>query len=142
VNETQNLADPILVDTDVFSYLMRPGDPRGDPYRRHVAGRMNTISHITLGELLFGATWRNWNAARVADMRQKLREVVILPFDAEVCEDYARLKVAILSSGRVMADNDLWIAATAVRHSMPLLSNNRRHFEGVPGLILISEAPQ
>jgi tRNA(fMet)-specific endonuclease VapC len=96
-------------------------------------------SHLL--ELLFGAAWRNWNAARLADLRRKLREVVILPFDTEVCEDYARVKVAILSSGRVMADNDLWIAATAIRYSIPLLSNNRRHFEDVPGLVLISEAP-
>jgi len=141
VNETQNLADPILLDTDVFSYLMKPGDPRGDSYRSHVARRMNAISQITLGELLFGAAWRNWNAARLADLRRKLRDVVILPFDTEVCEDYARVKVAILSSGRVIADNDLWIAATAIRYSIPLLSNNRRHFEDVPGLVLISEAP-
>jgi len=69
--------------------------------------------HITSGELFFGAAWRNWSAARIAGMRHKLRDVVILPFDAEVCEDYARLKVTILSSGRVMADNDLWIAAIA-----------------------------
>jgi tRNA(fMet)-specific endonuclease VapC len=139
VNETPNLADPILLDTDAFSYLMKPGDPRGDPYRSHVARRMNAISQM--GELLFGAAWRNWNAARLADLRRKLRDVVILPFDTEVCEDYARVRVAILSSGRVMADNDLWIAATAIRYSIPLLSNNRRHFEDVPGLVLISEAP-
>jgi hypothetical protein len=86
---------------------MKPGDPRGDPYRSHVARRMNAISQITLGELLFGAAWRNWNAARLADLRRKLRDVVVLPFDTEVCEDYARVKVAILSSGQVMADNDL-----------------------------------
>ena len=119
MNETQNLPDPVLLDTDVFSYLMKPGDPRGDPYHSHVARRMNAISHLTLGELLFGARWRNWNAARLADLRSKLREVVILPFDTEVCEDYARLKVAILSSGRVMADNDLCIAATPRCPSCP-----------------------
>ena len=39
-----------------------------------------------------------------------------------------------------MADNDLWIAACALRHSIPLVSNNDRHFTGVPGLVLISEA--
>jgi hypothetical protein len=40
-----------------------------------------------------------------------------------------------------VADNDLWIAACAVRHSIPLVSNNQAHFEGIPGLILITEAP-
>jgi hypothetical protein len=29
-----------------------------------------------------------------------------------------------------------------VRHSVPLVSNNRTHFEHVPGLVLISEAPK
>jgi predicted nucleic acid-binding protein len=41
-----------------------------------------------------------------------------------------------------LADNDLWIAALAVRHSVPLVSNNRTHFQRVPGLVLISEAPR
>jgi predicted nucleic acid-binding protein len=29
---------------------------------------------------------------------------------------------------------DAWIAATAIRHDLPLGTNNRRHFEGVSGL--------
>jgi len=44
----------ILLDTDVFSYLMEPGDPRGRPYLRHVEGRTTALSFITVGELLFG----------------------------------------------------------------------------------------
>jgi hypothetical protein len=42
---------------------------------------------------------------------------------------------------RFVADNDMWIAASAVRHNVPLVSHNRDHFEGIPGLVLISEAP-
>ena len=45
------------------------------------------------------------------------------------------------TGGRLVADNDLWIAASAVRHSIPRISNNRAHFDGIPGLVLISEAP-
>jgi hypothetical protein len=43
--------------------------------------------------------------------------------------------------GRIVADNDLWIASCAVRHKLPLISNNRKHFQVVPELDLISEAP-
>jgi predicted nucleic acid-binding protein len=59
------ISDPlniILLDTDVFSYLMEPGDPRGRPYLRHVEGRITALSFITVGELLFGAFWRGWEA--------------------------------------------------------------------------------
>ena len=41
----------------------------------------------------------------------------------------------------VTSSNDLWIAACARRHGIPIVSNNRKHFEGIPGITLISEAP-
>ena len=36
---------------------------------------------------------------------------------------------------------DAWVAATALRHSLPLVTHNRRHFEHIPGIQSISEAP-
>jgi predicted nucleic acid-binding protein len=41
----------------------------------------------------------------------------------------------------VIAPNDLWIAACALRHSLTLITNNRKHFCDIPGLSIISEAP-
>jgi hypothetical protein len=73
-----------------------------------------------------------------------LKAVVIIPYDIEVCKTYARLKNDLKTpsgSDRVIGANDLWIAACAVRHGLPLISNNRKHFDGIPGLALICEAP-
>ena len=36
-------------------------------------------------------------------------------------------------------EGDAWIAAVALRNGMPLVTHNRRHFEGIPGLTVISE---
>ena len=33
-----------------------------------------------------------------------------------------------------------WIAATALRHGIPIVTHNRQHFEGISGLTVISEA--
>ncbi len=66
----------------------------------------------------------------------------LLPLDHESSLAYGRLKSGLRKRGRVLTDNDLWIAALAVRHSVPLISNNLAHFERVPGLVLISEAPK
>ena len=137
-----DLLDIILLDTDVFSYLMEPGDPRGLPYLRHVEGRTTALSFITVGELLFGAFRRDWGERRTGDLQGRLRAAFILPLDHEACVAYAGLKTRLRRQGQVLADNDLWIAALAVRHSVPLVSNNRKHFERVPGLALISEAPR
>jgi tRNA(fMet)-specific endonuclease VapC len=37
-------------------------------------------------------------------------------------------------AGLHIGDNDVWIAATALAHGLPLVSLNARHFGRVPGL--------
>jgi tRNA(fMet)-specific endonuclease VapC len=132
--------DAVLLDTDVFSYLMRPKDTRGDAYRPHVKGKMVAVSFITVGELYYGAEKRNWSGKTLLNLQEKLKAVVVVPYDIELCHTYARVR-ASLAGGIVIAGNDLWIASCAIRHSIPLITNNRKHFERIPGLNLISESP-
>ncbi len=131
----------MLLDTDVFSYLMKPTDTRAAIYAPHVKNKLVAVSFVTVGELLFGARKKKWGKAKLDELNQRLRSVVIVPYDKQLCETYADLKAKMQEAGRPVADNDLWIAASAVRHSIPLISNNRSHFEHIPGLVLISEAP-
>ena len=49
------------------------------------------------------------------------------------------LKAELSAAGHCVENNDLWIAACAVRHSLPLITNNRSHFEKIPRLSIISE---
>jgi tRNA(fMet)-specific endonuclease VapC len=134
--------DAVLLDTDVFSYLLKRNDPRAEAYHRHVRGKSLAISFVTVGELYWGAEKRGWSEAKRADLETSLRSVIIVPFDLDVCRAYARLGALKTKDGssRTIAANDRWIAACAIRHDIPLISNNRRHFDGIPGLNLISEA--
>ena len=120
---------------------MKPADTRAAIYRPHVQGKLVAVSFVTVGELLSGAYKKKWGSARIADLNQRLRSVVIVPYDLKLCETYGDLRRKLYEAGRVVAPNDLWIAACAIRHSLPLVSNNRSHFEDIPGLVLISEAP-
>ena len=135
--------DAVLLDTDVFSYLLKRGESRANPYRPHVRGKTVAISFVTVGELYLGAEKRGWGAAKRAELETRLRSVVIVPFDLGVCRAYAAISCLKTAEGtdRAISANDRWIAACAIRHNLPLVSNNRRHFEGIPGLALISEAP-
>ncbi|HVA62193.1 MAG TPA: PIN domain-containing protein [Terriglobales bacterium] len=76
------------------------------------------------------------SGVRRADLEQRILAVVVLPFDLDLCRVYARTR-ASLPAGVTVAANDLWIAACALRHALPLISNNHRHFQPVPGLQLI-----
>jgi PIN domain len=83
---------------------------------------------------------KNWGSAKIADLKDRLRVVTIVPYEESICRVYGEIKAACELKGKVVGDNDLWIAACAIRHSIPLVSNNFKHFHGVPGLILKSES--
>ena len=139
--------DWVLLDTNVFSFLLpfRP-DTRAELYRRHVEGenRFVVISFVTVAELYVLAERRKWGSRRVRDLEAHLNAVVVVPYDVDICRTYARLKTSLRTSSgaaRVIDSNDLWIAASAVRHAIPLITRNRRHFECIPDLKIVSEAP-
>ena len=133
--------DAVLLDTDVFSFLARTRDTRGDAYRPYVQGKTVAISFITVGEIYFGAGKKGWSSKTLGAFLERLKAVVVVPSDHDICREYGQLKADLQKAGIVVGDNDLWIAASALRHSIPLISNNRKHFERIPGLHLISLAP-
>lgn len=65
-------------------------------------------------------------------------ELEILGTDQEVCQIFGRERGRLRKAGRTIGDMDLFIAATALRHNLILLSNNRKHFELVEDLEIIS----
>ena len=132
-------AEAVLVDTDVYSYLMT-GSRYAALYRPHVEGKLGAVSFITVGELYFGAYRKNWVHAKLDGLRERLRSLTIVPYDESVCLKYAEIKSKCEAKGKSVGDNDLWIAACAIRHSIPLVSNNFKHFDGIPGLLLRSES--
>lgn len=50
----------ILLDTDVFSYLIRVGDTRGEVYRPFIKDNAVALSFVSIAELYFWATTRKW----------------------------------------------------------------------------------
>ena len=58
-----------------------------------------------------------------------LAAVDIVPLDDVVCRIFARERGRLRAAGTPLGDFDLLIGATAIRHGLTLLTNNRRHFE-------------
>lgn len=136
---SRQTVEAVLVDTDVYSYLMN-GGAYAKLYRPHVDGKLIAVSFVTVGELYFGAYRKKWGTERLEDLKDRLRSVTLVPYDEGVCRKYAEIKAGCEAKGKSVGANDLWIAACAVRHSIPLVSNNLKHFTGIPGLVLRSEA--
>jgi tRNA(fMet)-specific endonuclease VapC len=129
--------DAVLLDTDVFSFLSKPRDSRGEFYRPFVKGKIIALSFISVGELYVWTIRRKWSASRIAALERHLQDLVVVPYDLELCREYGKVKASLLP-GRVVSANDLWIATSAIRHSIPLLTHNRKHFDGIPRLKIVS----
>lgn len=128
----------VLLDTDVYSFISR-GDSRGEPFRQAAEGHRLCLSFATVAELYKGARKRGWSADRSQQMEADLQRYLVIEYDGALARTCGELLADRESAGRRMEEFDAWIAATALRHGIPLATNNRRHFDGIAGLILVGD---
>ena len=128
----------LVLDTNIVSYLMR-GSRVANVYKPHLEGRLLAISFITVGEFYFGAEKARWGEKRRQRLEQTLRKFLVIPYDIEIARCYGRLVAERQGNGNPISSNDGWIAACAVRHSVPLVTHNSRHFDDISGLEVITE---
>lgn len=121
-----------MLDTNTISHLLKKHPAVA---RRVVAVPITSlcISAITQGELLFGLAKRPDATALHAAVREFLRRVDILPWDAATSEAYGPARAATQREGRVLAPMDLLIGSHALSIDAVLVSNDRA-FAQLPGL--------
>jgi predicted nucleic acid-binding protein len=128
---------PVVIDTDVFGADLVPGSKLAAAYEPVIVGRPAFISFQTVAELRFGALRRNWGAARMRKLEARIATAQVVYPGPELVIAYAQLRVECERVGHALGqrdhDADRWIAATALRLGVPLVSNDRI-FTNVPGL--------
>jgi tRNA(fMet)-specific endonuclease VapC len=123
-----------LVDTNILVYLqtkrsasvaqrvlaLNPGDA--------------AMSVITFGELFYGLR----KSARPEETLQRLRNlthtVPVLPLPQNAAEAYGHIRSELEASGKMIGNNDLWIAAHARASGLILVTNNEREYRRVRDL--------
>jgi predicted nucleic acid-binding protein len=121
-----------LVDANVLSEPTRPlPDPRVVEWLRRNE-REIAVDPIILGEVRFGilllpkgrrrARLERWFDAGV-------RRIQCLPWEAETGLGWAALLARLRAAGRAMPIKDSLIAATALVHSLTVVTRNRADFE-------------
>ena len=103
------------------------------------------ISAATLAELHFGVHLAKDKSTRALRLR-RLTEIesrfAALPIDEAVARAYGELAALTVAAGRKVRPRvvDLFIAATARVHEVPLYSRNRKDFEPFAGVIDVRSA--
>jgi len=70
---------------------------------------------------------------------EKISGIGILPIDDSVARIWAGMRAYLAASGRAVRINDIWIAATAAAHEIPVVTQDRDFYalSGVGGLTVV-----
>ncbi len=130
---------PIVIDTGVFGADLVRKATLAEKYEPIIVGRPAFISFQTAAELRYGAIRRQWGDKRLREMDARIAAAETVHSGPELIVVYARIRAGCEGIGHALSqrhhDADRWVAATAVRLGIPLVSDDRI-FENVPGLTL------
>lgn len=92
------------------------------------------MSAITYGELSYGAVRSADRARALAQLDSLVQAIPVEPLGSDVSRSYGAIRATLEKQGRVIGNNDLWIAAHALALDLALATTNEREFRRVPGL--------
>lgn len=119
----------VLVDTNVIIAFFS-GEKA---VVQHLTESELYVSSTVLGELHYGARKSAHVAANQARIEEFAASVTVLSCDADTARQYGEVKDRLRSKGRPIPENDIWIAACALQHGLPLATRDD-HFRDVDAL--------
>lgn len=123
-----------LLDTNICIYIRRRRPPEIlRRFRRLEVGEA-AISVVTFGELIYGAEKSEQRDAAMRQLEELASLLPVLPLPVDAGRSYGALRAELETDGRVIGNNDLWIAAHAKVAKLILVTNNEREFQRVSGL--------
>lgn len=129
-----------LIDTDIASFIFK-GSDYADPYLPILSDQELALSFMTVAELFQWAILRQWGDRRLAQLEQYLSNYLVIPVDQSLCREWARIRSDRQRVGQPISPQDAWIAATALRYGLPLVTHNIKDFAGIENLQLITPSP-
>lgn len=96
------------------------------------------VSVVTIAELRLGvlsAATVGTRARRLATLRLA-ESLAPLPIDDPVADAWATLVAKLRAAGRKAPVNDSWIAATAIAHKMPVITQDG-DYQDLPGVNVV-----
>ena len=121
-----------LVDTHwLVSFLN--GRPQAVGLLQKLSEEGICVSVIVCGEVYEGFQVDPSSQRRIAQFDEFLGTVDLITLDREIARAYGRIRSQLRSHGRLIPDNDIWIAATVLAYDLILVSRDA-HFDRIPEL--------
>src|SRR6266545_2685029 len=123
-----------LFDTDALSEALRPRPARRYLEWLRTIGRSEQFtSSVVMAELYSGAFRSAESARHLQNIESRvLPAITVLAYDLPSARVYGRIRAHLELAGKMLADADLQIAATALQHDHEVMSGNLSHIHLVP----------
>jgi len=125
----------LFVDSNyIIDYL------RGKEYTKPLIEKIRSkqvdayISAATLFELYVGALLSNNPEKKFENIESLLNWFQVIDINKEIMRITAKIHVGLRKKGTAIELQDIFIAASSIAMGMPLLTNNRKHFERIENL--------
>jgi tRNA(fMet)-specific endonuclease VapC len=123
----------VLLDTTiVIDHLRAKSQALSERFRNAATLYLPVIA---LGELLYGAYKSDFETKSRRQIADFVQLCAVLGVDHRTAEYYGEVNAELGRLGKLIPSNDIWIAAIALEHDLPLATRDR-HFSFVPGLAL------
>ncbi len=126
-----------LIDTDWIIHYLNG--------HREIIGKLKSlrneglaISVISLAELYEGVYYSTNPESNERALNDFLSAVSLLAVEEEICKVLGRERGRLRQKKKMIGDFDLLIASTCLHHNLTLLTNNRKHYEMIERLNILS----
>jgi tRNA(fMet)-specific endonuclease VapC len=126
-----------MLDTDTASYIIKGRSPAVEAKLTAVDPSMICVSVMTRAELLYGLMRLPAGHRLHLGVRQFLRIVRVLSWDADAADYYADIRHQLVTSGQPIGEMDMMIAAHSLSAGAVLVTNNTRHFERIEAPLMM-----
>lgn len=125
----------MVIDTSVFIDYLRAKDKTKTRLQNLPEDAVIYVSSVTLYELYMGAfTPQKW-----VDIQTLTDGIPVLSFSQEVAEKAAIIFQELKKTNKLIEFRDIFIAATAIVHHLPVVTRNGKHFKRIKELTVITE---
>jgi tRNA(fMet)-specific endonuclease VapC len=124
----------ILLDTDICIELLRGN--KGVLKKRNECEDNVAISFMSAAELFYGAEKSKNSHNNKLLVEEFLLSIYIINTDISILRKFGEIKSTLDKEGSIIADADIFIAATALQKCNKLITGNIDHFKRINELKL------
>lgn len=119
-----------LLDTNIVIAMFAGEQAIQD--KRQNADRVFLPSPV-VGELCYGARKSSRPIENLTKVNRLIQDLEVIPCNLESAQRYGIIKNQLRRKGRLIPDNDIWIAAIAIQRGLILVTRDA-HFDEVESL--------